>query len=845
MTNSNGAALSDIRVLDLTDHLGSYCTKLLADLGADVIKIEAPAGDPTRRLGPFFHDQVDPEKSLLFFNLNTSKRSVVLDLDDERDCEVLRELVPTADIVVESHPPGYLASRGLGYNDLANLKPDIIVTSITGFGQDGPHAGYLAPDIVGVAMAGIMWLAGDPADPPNLPYGAQGYLSASIRAAGGALMALYHRDLTGEGQHVDVSMQEALLIAQETAMQSYDLTKAVRGRSGARGALPITVPGMGPYEATDGWIWGYVGAPGGAPWPELLALMEAAGQAEDLGEEPYASTIGELNLRFLTGLVLDPQSGKEKAPVLNHIDEVLARFCASNSKWSLYEEGQGRRLLIGIVSTPEDLAKNPQLAARNWYQDIAHDDLGATLRYPGPPYRLSETPWRIARRPPRLGEHTDDVLQQAGELQREERAPQAAPEVRQDQPLAGVKVADFSWFGAGPICAQDLAVYGATVVRVESESHLDGLRIVGPFPTGKTGYNVSGYFNNYNINKLGLTLNLNTEKGRELALRLVAWSDVFITNMTPRIIERWGLTYDELLKVRPDIIAAYQPMQGFDGPHRDFLGFGAVLGPITGFNELCGYPARAPAGLGTNYPDYVINPGHTLVAILAALRHRRATGRGQRIELAQLESSVAALAPAVMDYTVNGRVQTRAGNRLPHAAPHGAFRCQSIRIKTPFGERDEDRWCVIACFSDEQWSALRTAMGDPEWAREPRFDTLGGRKAIEDDLERGINEWTSQRSPEDVMATLQEAGVPAGVVQNGRDCLEDEHLKARDYYVYLDHPEAGRTANDGPGFRLSKTPAQYRTPSPCLGEHNERVCKEILGLTDDDIADLLVEQVLH
>jgi crotonobetainyl-CoA:carnitine CoA-transferase CaiB-like acyl-CoA transferase len=414
------------------------------------------------------------------------------------------------------------------------------------------------------------------------------------------------------------------------------------------------------------------------------------------------------------------------------------------------------------------------------------------------------------------------------------------------QPLTGVNVADFSWFAAGPICAEVMGLYGATVVRVESESHVDGLRGVGPFAQGKTGYNVSGYFNNYNANKLGVTIDLNTDQGRDLALRLVAWADVFITNMTPRIIERWRLTYDELVKVRPDTIAVYQPMQGYDGPHRDFLGFGAVLTPITGFNHLTGFPNRAPGGLGTNYPDYVINPNHTLVAILAALRHRRRTGQGQRVELSQLESTVAALAPALMDCTVNGRVQERSGNRQPHAAPHGAFRCQSIKVDTPFGERDEERWCVIACFSDEQWRALRAVIGDSDWARDDRFATHAGRKQHEDDLERGIEEWTSQRAPEEVMETLQAAAVPAAVVQNARDCLEsDVHLRERGYYVQLDHPEAGVTTYDGPGFRLSKTPAQFRTAAPCLGEHTHQVCKEILGLSDDEIAELMVEEVLH
>ncbi|MCH8083007.1 MAG: CoA transferase, partial [Myxococcales bacterium] len=381
--NDTPSALDDIRVLDLTGELGAYCTKLLADLGADVIKIEPPGGDPARNVGPFYHDEAGPEKSLYFFNLNTSKRSITLNLDEPPGREALRKLVPTADIVVESFAPGYLDGLGLGYEGLCALRPDVILTSISGFGASGPHAGYLAPDIVGVAMAGIMWLAGDPEDPPNLPFGYQGYLSASIQAAAGTTMALYHRDVTGEGQHVDVSMQEALLIAQETAMQTYDLTKAVRGRTGDRGALPITVPGYSTYEASDGWIRGMVGTPAGAPWPELLRWMEDEGKAEDLTDDPYRSTIEQINLRFLTSLALSAEEREKHAPTLGHIDEVLRRFFAGKTKEELYEQGQARRLLIGIVSSPADLAKNPQLNARNWFEEIEHPELDDTLRYPG------------------------------------------------------------------------------------------------------------------------------------------------------------------------------------------------------------------------------------------------------------------------------------------------------------------------------------------------------------------------------------------------------------------------------------------------------------------------------
>ncbi len=405
-------ALGDVRILDLTGELGSYCTKLFADLGADVIKIEPPGGDRARNVGPFYHDETDPERSLSFLNLNTNKRSVVLDLESEAGRAALRKLVPGADVVVESFAPGYLESISFGYEALCALRPDVILTSITGFGGWGPHAHYLAPDIVGMAMSGLMWLAGDPRDPPNLAYGQQGYACASIQAAAGTLLALYHRDLTGEGQHVDVSMQEALLICQERAMQTWDLNKSVLGRSGGRIALPFAVPGMGPYEASDGWIWAYLGTPGGAPWSEQLRWMDEEGAAEELTEEPYASTIAELDLKLLSRLTLNKDEREEKGPHLKRIDDVLKAFVAGKTKWELYEQGQRRRLLIGIVSTPEDLGKNPQLIARGWYQDIAQPDVG-TLRLPGPPYRLSETPWRIERPAPRLGEHTAELLGEA------------------------------------------------------------------------------------------------------------------------------------------------------------------------------------------------------------------------------------------------------------------------------------------------------------------------------------------------------------------------------------------------------------------------------------------------
>jgi benzylsuccinate CoA-transferase BbsE subunit len=408
------SALDDIRVLDLAGETGVYATKLLADLGADVIRIEPPDGDPMRAIGPFWHDERAADRSLLFFNLNTNKRSVTLDFETAKGRSLLEKLIATADVVVESYAPGYLDSLELGYAGLCAIRPDIILTSITGFGQTGPHARYKWSDIVGVAMSGMMTLAGDKDDPPNRPYGNQGYICAGIDGAAGTMMALVHRDNTGEGQQVDVSMQEALSINMETAMMAYDMNRRVATRTGAKGIIPIDIPGIGIYDAKDGQVFAYLGTPGGAPWPVMLEWMNREGLAEDLNEEPNLSMVGGLNLRFLTGLVQEPEKLGERIKVLGHMHALFTRFCASMSKWTLYEEAQKRRLMIGIVSTPEDLAKNPQLAARQWYQDIPHDHLGASVRYAGPPYRLSETPWSLRRRPPLPGEHNAEVFGEIG-----------------------------------------------------------------------------------------------------------------------------------------------------------------------------------------------------------------------------------------------------------------------------------------------------------------------------------------------------------------------------------------------------------------------------------------------
>ena len=830
--------LAGVRVLELTDELGSYCGKLLADLGADVVKVEPPGGERQRRTPPFAGGEPGPDAAIPFWAQNSSKRSLVLDLEREADRERALALALDADAIVEDRPPGTLARFGLGFDDLRGERPDLVYTSITGFGQSGPHAGFAHADIVGQAMAGVMTLAGMPEDPPNLIYGGQANVCASIQAAQATLMALRHAERTGAGQHVDVSAQEALSPAQETAMMMWDLQRTNRVRTGPLGLLRAPIPGVGVYETKAGHLMAFITAPGGADFPALVDWMDERGFAHDLREEPYAAIVAEMNLRFLARVMADPSEAERIGPQLAHVGEAAAAFFATMTAFEAYEEGQRRRLLVGLVSTPADLVDSAQLRARGWYRSVAVN--GREVEFPGPPWRLSATPAAVGA-PPRLGEHADAAWKP--------RAAPASPPAAADPPalpLEGLRVADFSWFGAGPIAAQTLASFGAEVVRVESETRIDSLRVVQPVALNadgspKTGYNASGYFNNFNAGKLSLLLDLNRERGQALARRLIERSDLFLTNFTPRVLAKWGLLPDQVLAANPRIVAAYAPMQGMSGPHRDFLGFGAVLTPITGISELSGFPDRPPIGVGTNYPDYVINPGHLAVAMLAALRHRERTGEGQLVEMPQIESVVNALAPAILDRTANGAVQTRAGNRSPVAAPHGAFRCAD----EDGGDGAEERWAVVACRDDGEWRALCEALGHADAAADPRFATHEARKTNEDALEALVGEWTRDRRAEDVMAALQARGVPAGVVQNARDMLErDPHLRARGYYQYLDHAETGRSAYEGVIARLGATPGRHRAPAPLFGEHTEDVCRHILGLDGDEIADLLAEGVL-
>ncbi|GIX49147.1 MAG: succinyl-CoA--D-citramalate CoA-transferase [Candidatus Tectimicrobiota bacterium] len=401
------------------------------------------------------------------------------------------------------------------------------------------------------------------------------------------------------------------------------------------------------------------------------------------------------------------------------------------------------------------------------------------------------------------------------------------------RPLEGLKVLDFFWVAVGPMTTSYLVEYGATVVRIESHRRPEVLRSAPPFGGNRRGVNRSAYYANYNAGKYGFGLNLGHPKAMEIVKRFVRWADVVTENFTPGTMEKWGLGYEDLRRLKPDIIVLSTSMLGRGGPYSQQPGFGPVLSSLSGMTGLTGWPDRPPTNPYGAYTDFIV-PRFAVPALLAALDHRRRTGQGQHLDLSQLEAALYFMAPPVLDYANNGHEPQRQGNRHPAAAPHGAYPCQG-----------EDRWCTIACFSDAHWQALCRVMGSPAWTQEERFATLLGRKAHEDELDARLSAWTRTWEAHALMRTLQAAGVPAGVVLTNLEVIADPQLNHRGHFVYLEHPDVGRHPVQRSEFRLSRAAAEHPWPAPRIGQHTVQVCKEILGMSEDEITALIAEDVLE
>src|SRR5229473_2099569 len=528
-----------------------------------------------------------------------------------------------------------------------------------------------------------------------------------------------------------------------------------------------------------------------------------------------------------SGFGLHLMNGTEPAEELARCTECIERFTLSHTKAELSEGATRRKVLLVPVSNVEDLLRSEQLKSRQYWTKVEHPELGRQVTYPGTFAKFSQTPIQYRQRPPLLGEHTQEVLTEPRALVRFTPRPDGSfPPA-----LEGLKVLDFTWIYAGPASTRYLADYGATVIRIESVKKIDATRTVAPFKDGHAGIERSAIYCNLNIGKYGVSLNLATSEAREVAMRLVNWADVVIENFSPKAMQAWGMDYESLRKIKPDLIMLSSCLNGQTGPHRMLAGYGTMGACMAGFGELTGWPDRPPAAPFSAYTDFT-SPKFITAALLAALDHKRRTGHGQHIDVSQVEAPIHLLARAVLDYTVNGRIQTRMGNALREYAPTGVYPCAGT-----------DRWVALAAPTDAVWRALCAASGRG-WGGDPRFANASARLEHRAPLDEEIASWTIGFEPDALEEILQGVNVPVHRVSTSADILADPQIEARRHIIMLDHPRLGRVPVETSRMRFSRTPATAAWPGPEIGQHNNYVLRELLGLTDEEIMDLVVDEAV-
>ncbi len=805
---TDASMLAPYRVLDLTDGRAELATFVLAGLGADVIKVEPPGGSPSRLAEPVAEGEPAALASLRFHAYNRGKRSVVLDLDQADDRRAFLALVASADFVVENAGPGVMDARDLGFDALRQVRPDLVYVALSPFGQHGPYADHLATDLTLAAMGGAMALNGDPDRRPVRITVPQTWHHGAVEGALGAVVAHSRRLVTGEAQFVDVSVQAAVFWTGLNAM----IAHAIQGRNIERfGTVlqlsTLTTPLV--YPCADGEVCLIATSAtlvGLVPW-----MVEAGAVSQEWADGENWKTY-EARMLTAEGLVHP----------LEEVREAITTFTLKHKKMELFDGGIARGVTLAPVNTVADVLALEHLAVRDYWDEVRLPS-GRTLRGAGPFVKASCTPVAWTRPAPEIGEHTREVLDALGS----NAAPPFRTNDRRALPLEGIKVADFSWIGVGPITAKALADHGATVVHVENDNPADRLRLVGPFKDDVPGINRCQFFGSFNTSKLSLQLNLKHPDGNAIARRLLAWCDIALDSFTAGTMAALGLGYDVARSLNPDIIMATTCLLGQSGPAAQLAGYGYHAAAVSGFYEITGWDDRPPAGPFNAYTD-TIAPRFLATTLIAALDHRRRTGQGQFIDQAQMESALHFLSPELLDVQVSGVNARRNGNYHPSHAPHDAYPCAGV-----------DQWCAIEVESDDQWQALREAIGAPAWAMDAALDTAAGRRARTELIDRELGAFTAGHEPLELMALLQAAGVPAGMVQRSSDHMLDPQLAHRSFFRRLEHPEMGEVPYEGHAYAIAGYGNGPRFPAPCLGEHTYQVLTEVLGMDDDEVSAVL------
>ena len=799
--NVSSGALTGLRVLDLTGRMGGYCGLLLANLGAQVILIEPPGGDPLRRQGPFKDDHFDKEQSLSFAAYHTNKNGIVLDLEIGEHRETLRQLVSHADALIEDKPAGFLEQMGLGYGALQSLNPTLVMTSITGFGQSGPYRDFKAPNIVAFAMGGLMNLCGHSGRAPLMGPCDVAYHLGSVHAAFGTLVALFNRRVSGRGDHIDVSLQDVLVADPFLRIITrYSVTGEVPERTGHSQSTTVAET----YQCKDGYARIFVNQ--ADHWKRFV---------DWLGRPPE---------------LLDPkyENAQNRFPLRQTIDRLVEARTLNYETKKFFDEFQSLRLAAAPINSPRAFLADEQTQERNFVTTVEHPRLGRH-DFPGDPYKFSETPWRVERGAPLLGQHQEEVAREFSRPSRwlEESRTRSEPAAPPHKPFEGIRVISFPTGIVGPALAGLLAEHGAEVISIEA-----GRAMRSP-QRGQKFQIASDLESSLDCKRI--VVDMKHSEGLALAKRLIAKADVVVENFSARVMASWGLDYPRMKEIRPDIIMASLQAFGQSGPRRDYVSFGPILMSYCGMAYLWRDPAveRPGAGCQTAFPDYTA-PSYGALAILAALHFRARTGAGQYIDISQAETAASMIGPAYLEYLITGREPQPQGNFSATAAPHGCYRCKG-----------DDRWCVISIQSQEEWIRFCEIAGHREWLTDHRFAEPASRVSYHQEIDYWIETWTAKHTPHQVMMMLQREGIAAAVVQTAEDLFRDPHLRERGFAREVFHPQIGWVTRAGPSVRLTEQGYTPRGFAHVAGEDNEAVLGELLGMSGVEINDLTERNVLR
>ncbi|WP_419930162.1 CaiB/BaiF CoA transferase family protein [Candidatus Poriferisocius sp.] len=796
-------ALDGVRVLDLTTRMAEVAGKTMADLGAEVIKVEPVVGCDARTTPPFAADG----RSLFWEAWGLGKHSVVCDVDAPGARDQFRAMVAGADVLLESFAPGYMAGLGLGPDDLAAINPGLVYVSVTPFGADTPDAGVPMTDLTLSAAGGLLAMQGDHDRVPTpVGYPETSFLGA-MQAAADAIMALCERDRSGLGQHLDSSIQAAVMWSLMSITSYAALGEDFPGRGDDRAQVthPEIAPGLRmPFiePCADGYVGMtlVLGDQGNRGMKSLMAWVIAEGALDDdLAEvdwERYLEMLGDETLSV--------------ADAGRALDQMLA-FIKTKTQAEIQEQAVAGKMLVSPCYTAAHLAADPQLAARDFWAEVD----GAV--HAGPFARLSATPIAFRHPAPALGQHQSLV---------DDLAPvrASAPSKVWAEPrgalFEGLKVADLSWIAAGPLIAKDLANLGATVIRVETEARLDTLRWIPPHLPHASPMSAGHPMANMNQSKLGLGLNFTIPEAKAVINRMIEWADVVVENYTPGTADRLGFGYERVRELNPAAVMLSSCMRGQTGPEARHTGFGLHGACLGGFTAITGWPDRPPHPPWGAYTDF-ISPRYALSALGAALHYRNRTGQGQYIDLSQIEASIHFLAPLVLEYRDSGQVRNRPGTDCERAAPHGVFRTAGT-----------ERFCAVAVETDEQWEALRSVVTDLGMV-DDRWSEMGIANA-----EELLTGWFAEQDGFEAAQKLRARGVPAYAALRASDFYADPNLVAREFFIELDHGAIGKMTFDGSVTLFSATPARPWRAGPLVGEHTQQVMSEILGFSDEEITAL-------